>query len=89
MIADLIGKGGHVRTVPVPAWVKAAVDRWTTAASITRGPVCRATNKGGRVWGDGMTPKVIWEVVKTAAARTGTENWHRTIFDGPALGCAT
>ena len=32
VIADLLGKGGHVRTVPVPAWVKAAVDRWTTAA---------------------------------------------------------
>jgi site-specific recombinase XerD len=35
VIADLVGKGGHVRTVPVPAWVKAAVDRWTIAAEIT------------------------------------------------------
>jgi hypothetical protein len=26
VIADLVGKAGHVRTVPVPAWVKAAVD---------------------------------------------------------------
>ena len=26
VIADLVGKGGHVRTVPIPAWVKAAVD---------------------------------------------------------------
>ena len=23
---------GHVRTVPMPDWVKGAVDRWTTAA---------------------------------------------------------
>lgn len=30
VIADLVGKGGHVRTVPVPAWVKASVDAWTT-----------------------------------------------------------
>ena len=30
-IADLIGKGGHVRTVPVPAGVKNAVDRATSA----------------------------------------------------------
>lgn len=73
VIADLVGKGGHVRTVPVPAWVKAAVDRWTTAAGITHGPVFRAINKAGRVWGDGMTPKVIWEVVKTAAARAGID----------------
>jgi len=73
VIADLVGKGGHVRTVPVPAWVKAAVDGWTTAVGITHGPVFRAINKAGRVWGDGMTPKVIWEVVKTAAARAGIE----------------
>jgi integrase len=26
VIADLIGKGGHVRTVPIPAWLKTAVD---------------------------------------------------------------
>ena len=54
MIADLVGKGGHVRTVPIPAWVKHHVDAWTTAAAITRGPVFRAINKAGRVWGDGI-----------------------------------
>jgi Transposase IS116/IS110/IS902 family/Phage integrase family len=32
-IADLIGKGGHVRTVPVPAGVKNAVDRATGLAN--------------------------------------------------------
>jgi site-specific recombinase XerD len=26
IIADLIGKGGHIRTVPVPSWVKTGVD---------------------------------------------------------------
>jgi len=25
VIADLVGKGGHVRTVPMPAWVKDAI----------------------------------------------------------------
>ena len=68
MIADLVGKGGHVRTVPIPAWVKDAVDAWTTAAGITHGPVFRAINKAGRVWGDGMSPKVLWDVVRAAAA---------------------
>jgi len=69
VIADLVGKGGHVRTVPVPAWVKATVDAWATAACIARGRIFRAINKAGRIWGDGMTPKVVWEVVKSAAAR--------------------
>jgi site-specific recombinase XerC len=31
VIADLVGKGGHIRTVPIPLWVKAAVDSWTRA----------------------------------------------------------
>ncbi len=59
VIADLVGKGGHVRTVPIPTWVKNHVDAWTAAAAITHGPVFRAINKAGRVWGDGMSPKVL------------------------------
>jgi len=35
--------------------------------------VFRAINKARRVWGDGMTPKVIWHVVRVAAARAGIE----------------
>ncbi len=27
-VVDLIGKGGHIRTVPIPQWVKAALDQW-------------------------------------------------------------
>ena len=26
VLADLIGKGGHMRTVPIPGWVRSAVD---------------------------------------------------------------
>src|SRR3984893_2872144 len=32
VIADLIGKGKHIRTVPVPVWAKRAVGEWTEAA---------------------------------------------------------
>ena len=71
VIADLVGKGGHVRTVPMPAWVKDAIDAWTTAAGITEGTVFRAISKVGRVWGDGMTAKVLWDVVRAAAAAAG------------------
>jgi site-specific recombinase XerD len=28
-IVDLIGKGGHVRTVPIPDWVKRFLDEWS------------------------------------------------------------
>jgi len=73
VIADLIGKGGHIRTVPIPAWVRTAIDAWTAAAGITEGRVFRSINKSGKVWGDGMTPKVLWEVVKQAASHAGIE----------------
>jgi integrase len=73
VVADLIGKGGHVRTVPIPTWVKTAVDAWTASVAITSGPVFRAINKSGRVWGDGMSPKVLWDVVRAAAARAGID----------------
>jgi hypothetical protein len=58
-----------VRTVPIPICVKSKVDAWLIAAAITRGPAFRAINKAGRVWGDGMSPKVLWDVVRPAAAR--------------------
>jgi integrase len=51
VIADLVGKGGHVRTVSMPAWVKDAVDAGTAAAGITRapcsGPSARLAEFGG------------------------------------------
>jgi len=40
-IVDMIGKGGHIRTVPVPDWVKVAVDEWMAAASIIEGRLFR------------------------------------------------
>jgi integrase len=71
VIADLVGKAGHVRIVPIPTWVKGAIEAWTAAAAITDGPLFRAINKAGRVWGDGMSPKALWDVVRAAASRAG------------------
>ena len=67
VIADLVGKGGHIRTIPVPDWVKAGIDAWTGASGITTGTLLRSINKAGRVWGTGFSPKVIWGVVKQRA----------------------
>jgi|SRR5580704_5662152 integrase len=73
VIADLLGKAGHIRTVPIPSWVKVAIDEWKEAVCITEGALFRSINKTGRVWGTGMTPKVLWEVVRAAAKRAGIE----------------
>jgi integrase len=71
VIVDLLGKAGHIRTVPVPAWVREATDAWQEASGITEGALFRSMNKAGRVWGNGMTPKVLCEVAREAASRAG------------------
>jgi len=72
-IVDLVGKGGHVRTIPVPDWVKKRIDQWTQASGIAAGRLFRSINKSGAVWGDGLTEKVIWYVVKNFAKTAGIE----------------
>lgn len=74
VIADLVGKGKHIRTVPVPVWVKGAVDEWTTAAGIHDGAIFRSVSRLGKVWGDRITAKAIWHVVKAAAKRAGIKD---------------
>ena len=45
----------------------------TPAASISEGTIFRAISKTGRVWGDGMTAKVLCDVAHAAAAEAGIE----------------
>src|SRR6202166_317706 len=40
-IVDLVGKHGRVRTIPMPTWVKVAIDSWTLAAGLVTGHVLR------------------------------------------------
>jgi len=69
-IVDLIGKGSRVRTVPMPMWVKEAVDRWIIAAKVSRGRIFRAVSRHGTPWGKGISENVIWYVVRRCAERT-------------------
>src|SRR2546421_3348737 len=73
-VVDLIGKGGHIRTVPIPQWVKAAVDQWIVAAKVTEGRIFRAVARAGKVWGDGISQNVVWYVVKGCCERAGLEH---------------
>ena len=63
VIVDLIGKGGRIRTVPMPSWTKSAIDSWIAAADIRDGLVFRAMNRGGRVIAASITPRAICQVV--------------------------
>jgi site-specific recombinase XerD len=70
-IVDLVGKGGHIRTVPVPDWVKKTIDDWLSVAQINQGNIFRCVCRKGAVWGTGITEKVVWHVVREYAARLG------------------
>jgi len=74
VIADLVGKGKHIRTVPVPLWAKRAVDEWTGAAAIADGAIFRRVSRLDKIWGDRITPKAIWHVVRAAAKRADIKN---------------
>src|SRR5580700_9190332 len=70
-IVDLVGKHGRVRTIPMPTWVKVAIDAWTAAAGFTVGHVLRPLNRGDRMRGDRLSEKVIWQLLQQYAAAAG------------------
>jgi integrase len=63
VIVDLVGKGGRVRTVPMPSWTKSAIDSWLAAAEITGGLIFRWIAKGGLVAGRSMAPRGVFSAM--------------------------
>jgi hypothetical protein len=74
VIADLVGKGKRVRTVPVPAWTKMLIDQWLAAGEVCEGKLVRPINKKGQLAGESVTPKVIWWIVLGYAQQLGLAN---------------
>src|ERR1700722_8807413 len=74
VIVNLVGKGGRLRTVPVPAWCKALVDAWLRHSGVSEGKVFRRVLKGGVLDGTGVTAHVVWDAVKRCAGRAGISN---------------
>jgi len=44
-IVDLIGKASHIRTIPVPDWVKDLINDWLQAAGISTGRIFRRVTR--------------------------------------------
>lgn len=62
VVADLRGKGGRVRTLPIPEAMKDAIDEWTRDANIQKGKVFRRLLKNSRVHGEGLSPEAILQI---------------------------
>ncbi len=70
-IVDLVGKHGRVRTIPMPTWVKSAIDAWTAAVGLTEGFVLRPVSRGDQIRGERLTEKVIWQLLRPYAVAAG------------------
>lgn len=71
VIADLVGKRGRVRTVPIPNAAKAALDEWLAAAGVKTGFLFRQLLKSGRVLMAPISAWTVWKTVVTAAEAAG------------------
>src|ERR1035438_9074383 len=77
-IVDLVGKHGRVRTIPMPTWVKVAIDTWTVPTGISDGHVLRRVSRGDVAHTDGMSEKVVWQL-RSEERRGGEEGRSRGV----------
>jgi site-specific recombinase XerC len=88
-VVDLIGKGGHIRTVPIPVWVKAALDDWAAAAGVPK------DESSGLLLGPGKYGEMEFRrtlsgmSLRPVAKKRGCSTSRRMIYEGPARSCAT
>jgi integrase/recombinase XerD len=80
VIVDLVGKGNRVRTVPIPSWVKVALDAWREGLAMAIGVwpdeerrVFVSINKGGAISGEELTPQAVYNVVAQYAEEAGLQ----------------
>jgi site-specific recombinase XerD len=71
LAADLIGKHGRIRTVPLPVWAHLAMREWVTAADISEGPLFRSVTRYGHVAGRRLSAQAIFTIVTGYAATLG------------------
>ena len=75
VLPDLRGKGGRVRTVAIPVWVKQGINAWMSAAKIEDGRLLRPLSKSGKLIGDELGDWAIWSVVEQSAKEIGIEHF--------------
>jgi len=49
VMVDLVGKGGRLRTIAIPFWVRTGIEAWLADAEIKKGRLLRAVTKSGKV----------------------------------------
>jgi len=70
-IVDLVGKGGPSPDGACTRLVKGTLDLWIAAANLSGGRVFRCVCRAGKQWGEAVTERLVWHVVKQYAAKLG------------------
>ena len=73
VIVDMVGKGGRLRTVPVPPWCKSLIDVWLRDSRVTEGKIFRRVSKNGARQDAGVKSDVVWYAVKRYGKRIGVD----------------
>lgn len=70
LLDPVLGKGGKSRVVPLPRWVKIAIDEWVKEAKITKGHIIRPLTLEDRR----LSENAIWKIVSGAGDLVGIPN---------------
>lgn len=70
-IVDMVGKRRKVRSIPMAAWTKTAIDQWTERAGITTGAVFHSMDRGDHVTAARLSPQAIMDIVRSFAPDLG------------------
>jgi integrase len=74
IIIDLEGKRGRIRSVPVPPWVKMAVDDWLAAVNFTDGRIFCAVSRHGKIASRSISEQAVLDNVRQYGKQIGLEN---------------
>ena len=84
VLPDPVGKGGRLRTVPLPAWVKCAIDEWAAVAGLSEdrcfGRLTRVARCGSRA----LRPRSSGGSCFAMPSKSGFRSWRPMTSDVPA-----
>ena len=75
-LIDLRGKGGRVRSVSLPLWVKGALSDWLGVTRIVQGFLFRSISRHGRIGTGQMSDEAVKLILSTYAARQDLERFR-------------
>ena len=77
VIANIEGKHGKTRSVPIAAWIKAVIDKWLEHYQ-TDGFVFPSMRKGGHLSTEQLTPDAVYKLVKEYLPNIAPHDLRRT-----------